>query len=103
MLQFEELRLRLEGRKKELDDLKQAIGYEGLRRKLDELEQQMEERTAERVRAALAQLQGWGTDCAGLTARAALASPDQWGIPLDKSRFARQKTQVAVEVSIVDS
>ena len=40
MLQFEELRLRLEGRKKELDDLKQAIGYEGLRRKLDELEQQ---------------------------------------------------------------
>ena len=40
MLQFEELRLRLEGRREELDDLAQAIGYEGLKRKLAELEEQ---------------------------------------------------------------
>ncbi len=39
MLQFEELRLRLEGHKDELADLAQAIGYEGLRRKLAELEE----------------------------------------------------------------
>lgn len=40
MLQFEELRLRLEGHREELDDLAQAIGYEGLKRKLAELEEQ---------------------------------------------------------------
>ena len=39
MLQFEELRLRLEGHRKELDDYAQAIGYEGLKRKLAELEE----------------------------------------------------------------
>lgn len=38
MLQFEELRLRLEGRKAELEDLAQAIGYEGLLRRVEELE-----------------------------------------------------------------
>ena len=32
--------LRLEGRREELDDLAQAIGYEGLKRKLAELEEQ---------------------------------------------------------------
>lgn len=40
MLQFEELRLRLEAHKPELDDFAHAIGYEGLKRQLSELEQQ---------------------------------------------------------------
>lgn len=43
MLQFEELRLRLEGRKAELDDLAQAIGYEGLLRRVEELERRASE------------------------------------------------------------
>ncbi len=43
MLQFEELRLRLEGRKAELADLAQAIGYEGLLRRVEELERRASE------------------------------------------------------------
>lgn len=43
MLQFEELRLRLEGRKAELDDLAQAIGYDGLLRRVEELERRASE------------------------------------------------------------
>lgn len=39
MLQFEELRLRLEGHRQELDDFIQAAGYEGLQRRLAELEE----------------------------------------------------------------
>lgn len=39
MLQFEELRLRLTAHEAELADLKQAIGYDGLCRKLEELEE----------------------------------------------------------------
>ncbi len=38
MLQFEELRLRLEGRHDEIEELRQAVGYEGLKRRLEELE-----------------------------------------------------------------
>ncbi|MCI8650154.1 MAG: peptide chain release factor 2 [Anaerotruncus sp.] len=38
MLQFEELRLRLEGHQDEVAELRQAIGYEGLKRRLEELE-----------------------------------------------------------------
>ena len=40
MLQFEELRLRLEAHRAELDEFAQAIGYDALRRKLAELEEQ---------------------------------------------------------------
>lgn len=40
MLQFEELRLRLESHEQELEDYAHAIGYEGLERQLAELEQQ---------------------------------------------------------------
>lgn len=39
MLQFEELRLRLEGHKGELAELRHAIGYEALQRQLAELEE----------------------------------------------------------------
>lgn len=39
MLEFEQLKLRLCGNETELRDLKDAIGYEGLKRKIDELEQ----------------------------------------------------------------
>lgn len=39
MLQFEELRLRLESHQQELEDFIQAAGYEGLRRRLAELEE----------------------------------------------------------------
>ena len=38
MLEFEQLRLRLEGNEAELRDLKDAIGYERLKREIDELE-----------------------------------------------------------------
>ena len=40
MLQFEELRLRLEAHRAELDEFAQAVGYDALRRKLAELEEQ---------------------------------------------------------------
>ncbi len=39
MLQFEELRLRLSAREDEVQEYRQAIGYEGLQRKLAELEE----------------------------------------------------------------
>lgn len=39
MLQFEELRLRLEGHKQELDEFIQATGYDALKRRLAELEE----------------------------------------------------------------
>lgn len=39
MLQFEELKLRLEGHRQELDDYIQAAGYDGLQRRLAELEE----------------------------------------------------------------
>ena len=38
MLEFEQLKLRLEGNKQELDDLKDAIGYTALRSEIEELE-----------------------------------------------------------------
>ena len=38
MLEFEQLKLRLEGNEAELRDLKDAIGYERLKREIDELE-----------------------------------------------------------------
>lgn len=72
MVQFEELRLRLEARRDELLEYKQAIGYEGLTRKLAELEEkttapgfwddversQQNQKEAGRIRGKLEQCDG---------------------------------------------
>ncbi|HCH28705.1 MAG TPA: peptide chain release factor 2, partial [Ruminococcaceae bacterium] len=39
MLEFEQLKLRLTGNEQEIKDLKDAIGYDKLKREIEELEQ----------------------------------------------------------------
>lgn len=45
---------------------------------LDRLKSWLEETCASRIMGAVEQLRGWGTDCAGLSARAALVDPEAW-------------------------
>lgn len=73
------------------------------REELELADRQLEEQERTRIQAALKQMQAWGTDCTGLGARAALASPGQWGPQLDAGQFSEQAIEVEVQVSILDS
>lgn len=73
------------------------------REELELADRQLEEQERARIQAALKQMQAWGTDCTGLGARAALASPGQWGTQLDAGQFSEQAIEVEVQVSILDS
>ncbi|MCI8421949.1 MAG: spore gernimation protein GerC [Lawsonibacter sp.] len=62
----------------------------------------LEARESARIQAALEQLQGWGTDCAGLGPRGALISPGLWQRTADRwpQAFAQAEVRVQVRVSL---
>ena len=69
-----------------------------------QLAARLEQRLTRRLEQALARLQDWGTDCAGLGPRAALACPGKWQrIQGDWSRwFAQLAAEVQVTVKLYD-
>lgn len=69
---------------------------------LEELRTELEGRERQRIRAALDQLQAWGTDCAGLGAKAGMSHPARWqavraGWP---EQFSRVPIEVTVQIKI---
>lgn len=64
------------------------------------LQAQLEHRVRARLEACLEQLQGWGTDCTGLGARAAMICPARWqAVWADwPGWFGRMPVEIQVEV-----
>lgn len=71
-------------------------------REQDQLRALLERQLQSRLEAALTQLRAWGTDCAGLGARAGLAHPGKWGKIQEEwpQWFSRLEPEITVEVAI---
>lgn len=69
---------------------------------LKELRAELERRERERLEAALEQLQGWGTDCTGLGAKAGVSHPARWqAVRADwAEQFSRVPAEVTVQIKI---
>lgn len=65
---------------------------------LKELRAELERRERERLAAALEQLQGWGTDCTGLGAKAGMSRPARWQVV--QADWPEQFSRVPVEVTV---
>lgn len=69
---------------------------------LEELRTELEGRERQRISAALDQLQAWGTDCAGLGAKAGMSHPARWqAVRADwPEQFSRVPVEVTVQIKI---
>lgn len=72
------------------------------RETLQEIERALGRQERERLERALERLRAWGTDCAGLGAKAAVACPARWqGVQTDWSGwFSRIPIELEVEVAV---